>query len=57
MKPVDVKPRAYITYVYNNIYIYIYIYIYVVENNHKNPKFKVRNHLRISKYKNNFAKL
>ena len=27
-----------------------------VENNEKDPKFKVGNHVRISKYENNFAK-
>ena len=29
---------------------------YVVENNDKDPKFKVSDHVRISKYKNIFAK-
>ena len=50
MKPIDVK---------DNIYIYIYIYIYIdfeKEVNDKNLKFKVGDHIRISKYKNIFAK-
>ena len=42
MKPIEVK---------NNIYIDS-----VKEVNGKNPKFKVVNHVRISKYKNIFAK-
>ena len=42
-KPVDVKPRTYVDF--------------AVEINHKNPEFNVRDHLRISKYKNIFAKL
>ena len=42
MKPVDVK---------DNIYIDV-----KKETNNKNPKFKVGDHVRISKYKNIFAK-
>ena len=42
MKPIDVK---------NNTYINI-----GKEVNHKDPKFKVGDHVRISKYKNIFAK-
>ena len=42
MKPVDVKPRMYVDF--NK------------ENNKKDPKFKVGNHVRILKYKNIFAK-
>ena len=42
MKPVDVK---------NNIYIY-----FGKESNNKDPNFKVGDHVRISKYKNIFAK-
>ena len=42
MKPVDVK---------DNTYIY-----FEKEANDKDPKFKVGDHVRISKYKNNFAK-
>ena len=42
IKPVDVKPS---TYIYFN-----------KENNKEGPKFKVRNHVRISKYQNIFAK-
>ena len=39
------------------IYIYIYIYInFKKEINNKSPKFKVGDHVRISKYKNIFAK-
>ena len=41
-KPVDVKPRIYIDF--NK------------ENNKEGPKFKVADHVRISKYKNIFAK-
>ena len=41
-KPIDVKPSMYIDF--NN------------ENNKKGPKFKVGDHVRISKYKNIFAK-
>ena len=50
MKPADVK---------DNIYIYIYIYIYMdfkKEVNDKDTKFNVGDHVRISKYKNIFAK-
>ena len=48
MKPTDVK---------HNIYIYIYIYINTdKEVNDKDPKLKVADHVRISKYKNIFAK-
>ena len=43
VKPVDVK---------DNIYIY-----FKKEVNDKNPKFKVGDHVRISKYKNIFAKV
>ena len=42
MKPVDVKSRTYIDF--------------NVENNDKDPKFEVGDHLRISKYKKNFVK-
>ena len=42
MKSVDVKPSMYIDF--NK------------ENNQKGPKFKVVDHVRISKYKNTFAK-
>ena len=42
MKPVDVKPIIYIDF--NK------------ENNKEVPKFKVRDNVRISKYKNIFAK-
>ena len=41
------------------IYIYIYIYIYInfeKEVNDKDPKFEVGDLVRISKYKNIFAK-
>ena len=40
------------------IYLYIYIYIYInfgIEFNIKKSKFKVSNHVRISKYKNSFV--
>ena len=43
MKPIDVK---------NNTY-----FDFNKEVNHKDPKFKVGNHVRISKYKNIFAKV
>ena len=42
MKPVDVKDNTYIDF--------------EKEVNDKNPKFKVADHVRISKYKNIFAK-
>ena len=42
MKPVDVKYNTYIDF--------------KKENNNKDPKFKVDDHVRISKYKNTFAK-
>ena len=42
MKPVDVKDNAYIDF--------------KKEINDKDPKFKVGDHVRISKYKNIFAK-
>ena len=42
MKPVDVKSSTYVDF--NK------------ENNMEDPKFKVGNHVRISKYKNVFAK-
>ena len=42
MKPVDVKDNTYIDF--------------KKESNDKNPKFKVGDHVRISKYKNIFAK-
>ena len=42
MKPIDVKPDSYAEY--------------SVESNEKNPKFQVSDHVRISKYKNIFAK-
>ena len=41
MKPVDVKPGTYIDF--------------GIANNDKNPKFKVGDHVRISKYKNIFV--
>ena len=42
MKPIDVKDNTYIDF--------------KKESNDKNPKFKVGDHVRISKYKNIFAK-
>ena len=42
MKPIDVTPDSYAEY--NE------------DSNKKNPKFKVSDHVRISKYKNIFAK-
>ena len=42
MNPADVKSSTYIDY--------------GVEYNDKDPKFKVVDHVRTSKYKNNFAK-
>ena len=42
MKPIDVKDNIYIDF--------------KKESNDKNPKFKVGDHVRISKYKNIFAK-
>ena len=42
MKPVDVKDNTYIDF--------------KKEVNDKNPKFKVDDHVRISEYKNIFAK-
>ena len=42
MKPVDVKDNTYIGF--------------IKERNGKDPKFKVDDHVRISKYKNIFAK-
>ena len=42
MKPVNVKSKSYINF--NK------------ENNYKNPKLKVGDYVRISKYKNIFAK-
>ena len=42
MKPADVKDNTYIDF--------------KIEANDKDPKFKVGNHVRISKYKNIFAK-
>ena len=42
MKPVDVKDNSYIDF--------------KKEVNNKDPKFKVGDHVRISKYKNTFAK-
>ena len=42
MKPIDVKDNAYINF--------------IKEANDKDPKFKVGDHVRISKYKNVFAK-
>ena len=42
MKPVDVKDNTYIGF--------------GKENNDKDPKFQVSDHVRISKYKNIFAK-
>ena len=42
MKPVDIKDNTHIDF--------------KKEVNEKNPKFKVGDHVRISKYKNNFAK-
>ena len=56
MKAVDVEEYIYI---YIDIQIYICIYIYInfkKEVNNKDPKFKVGNHVRISKDKNIFAK-
>ena len=42
MKPIDVKPDSYVEY--------------NADSNEKDPKFKVGDHVRISKYKNIFAK-
>ena len=42
MKPIDVKPDSYAEY--------------SVDSNEKDPKFKVGDNVRISKYKNIFAK-
>ena len=42
MKPIDVKSSFYAEY--------------NVESNVKDPKFKIGDHVRISKYKNIFAK-
>ena len=42
MKPIDVKSDSYAHY--------------NVDSNEKDPKFKVGDHVRISKYKNIFAK-
>ena len=42
MKPIDVNPDSYTKY--------------NVDSNEKDPKFKTGDHVRISKYKNNFAK-
>ena len=42
MKPVDVTYNTYIDF--------------KKENNNKDPKYKVDDHVRISKYKNTFAK-
>ena len=42
MKTVDVKPSSYIDF--------------DVENDEKDPKFEVDNHVKISKYKSIFAK-
>ena len=42
MKPADVKPSIYSDF--------------IKENNKKGPKFKVDDHVRILKYKSNFAK-
>ena len=42
MKPIDVKSDSYVEY--------------NADSNEKDPKFKVGNHVRISKYKNIFAK-
>ena len=47
MKPIDVKDKG-ITF--NNFTKYI------EESNKKDPKFKIGDHVRISKYKNIFAK-
>ena len=42
MKPMDVQPSTYSEY--------------VIERNEKNSKFKIVDHVRISRYKNIFAK-
>ena len=42
MKPIDVKSNSYAEY--------------NVDSNAKNPRFKIGDHVRISKYKNIFAK-
>ena len=42
MKPIDVKSDSYAEY--------------IEESNEKDPKFKLDDHVRISKYKNIFAK-
>ena len=41
MKPIDLKPNSYVEY--------------NVDSNEKDPKFKVGDYVRISKYKNIFA--
>ena len=43
MKPIDVKDNTYLSI--------------IKEVNNKDPKFKVSNHVRISKYKTIFAKV
>ena len=43
MKPIDINSNTYIDF--------------GVENNNKDPKFKVHDNLRISKYKNTFEKI
>ena len=43
MKPIDVKPDSYPAY--------------NVDSNEKNSRFKISDHVRISKYKNIFAKV
>ena len=42
MKPIDIKPDSYAEY--------------SVESSKKDPKFKVRDHVRISKYQKHFSK-
>ena len=42
MKPIDVKDNNFTKY--------------IEESNEKDPKFKISDHVRISKYKNIFAK-
>ena len=42
MKPVDVKSNSYVEF--------------NIDSNEKDPEFKVRDHVKISKYKKNFPK-
>ena len=52
MKPVDVNSISHIAFIKeNNKYI-----AFIEENNKEDPKFKIGDHVRISKNKNIFAK-